>query len=84
MDKKETFKQFWKLYPRKIAKLVAERSWKRLPKKDINAIEVVKVLGKYIGGSGGGQSFFATSGGKDPKGIKKALAEAEMISIKLK
>jgi len=53
-------------------------------KKDINAIEVVRVLGKYIGGSGGGQSFFATSGGKDPKGIKKALAEAELISNKLK
>jgi alanyl-tRNA synthetase len=53
-------------------------------KKNINAIELVRVLGKYIGGSGGGQSFFATSGGKDPKGIKKALAEAELISNKLK
>ena len=46
MDKKETFKQFWKLYPRKIAKLVAERSWKRLPKKDINAI--FKVLHEHL------------------------------------
>ena len=52
-------------------------------KKDINAIDVVNVLGKHIQGSGGGQTFFATSGGKSPKGIKKALAEAELILNKL-
>ena len=52
-------------------------------KKDINAVEIVKVLGKHIGGSGGGQSFFATSGGKNPNGIKKVLVEAELIFSKL-
>ena len=52
-------------------------------KKEINAIDVVNVLGKHIQGSGGGQTFFATSGGKSPKGIKKALAEAELILNKL-
>ena len=52
-------------------------------KKDVNAVEIVKVLGKHIGGSGGGQSFFATSGGKNPNGIKKVLVEAELIFSKL-
>ncbi len=52
-------------------------------KKDINAVDVVRVLGKHIEGSGGGQTFFATSGGKNPKGIKKALTEAELILNKL-
>ena len=52
-------------------------------KKDINAVDIIRVLGKHIGGSGGGQTFFATSGGKNPDGIKKALAEAELIFSKL-
>ena len=52
-------------------------------KKDINAIDVIRVLSKHIGGSGGGQNFFATSGGENPNGIKKALAEAELIFSKL-
>ena len=52
-------------------------------KKDVSAIEIVKVLGKHIGGSGGGQNCFATSGGKNPNGIKKAWAEAELIFSKL-
>ena len=38
MNKEEKFEQFWKFYPRKVAKVVAKRSWKRLPKKDIEAI----------------------------------------------
>ena len=54
-----------------------------LDKKDINAIDVIRVLSKHIGGSGGGQNFFATSGGENPNGIKKALAEAELIFRKL-
>jgi alanyl-tRNA synthetase len=44
--------------------------------KGINAAEVVRFIGKNIKGSGGGQSFFATSGGSDPNGIDKALQEA--------
>ena len=54
-----------------------------LDKKDINAIDVIRALSKHIGGSGGGQNFYATSGGKNPNGIKKALAEAELIFSKL-
>ena len=38
---KMNFDDFWKLYPRKVAKVVAVRSWKRLTKKEVNKIEEV-------------------------------------------
>ncbi|WP_306353208.1 alanine--tRNA ligase [Flavobacterium sp. '19STA2R22 D10 B1'] len=49
--------------------LVAERN--------LNAGQVVRELGKYIQGGGGGQPFFATAGGKNPNGIAEALQHAE-------
>ncbi len=44
-----------------------------------NAAETVNYLGKYISGSGGGQPFYATAGGKETNGLTLALHEAEKI-----
>nr|WP_315185964.1 alanine--tRNA ligase [uncultured Flavobacterium sp.] len=41
--------------------------------KSLNAGNVIRELGKYIDGNGGGQPFFASGKGKNASGIKEAL-----------
>ncbi len=44
-----------------------------------DASQIIKHLGQFIDGGGGGQSFFATAGGKKIEGINLALDEAKKI-----
>ena len=44
--------------------------------KALNAGNVIRELGKYIDGNGGGQPFFASGKGKNASGIKEALNKA--------
>lgn len=47
--------------------------------KSLNANAVIKELGKYIDGNGGGQPFFASGKGKNANGVAEALAHASQF-----
>ena len=52
--------------------------------KSLNANELIKGMASFIQGGGGGQSFYATAGGKKMAGLSKALeAGKEMLQAKL-
>jgi len=44
--------------------------------KNLDAVKIIKELGKFIQGGGGGQAFFATAGGKNPAGLQQVIDSA--------
>ena len=50
--------------------------------KGLNAGNVIRELGKYIDGNGGGQPFFASGKGKNVSGIAEALESVARILIR--
>ncbi len=44
-----------------------------MAEKGLNAGNIIRELGKYIDGNGGGQPFFASGKGKNSDGVKEAL-----------
>jgi len=59
------------------ALLTCSISKELVDEKGLDAGKVVRELGKFINGGGGGQKFYATAGGKNPGGIKEALEKAK-------
>ncbi len=59
------------------ALLTCSISKELVEEKGLDAGKVVRELGKFINGGGGGQKFYATAGGKNPGGIKEALKNAK-------
>ena len=47
--------------------------------RGLDAVQVVRELGRHIGGGGGGKPTLAEAGGKNPDGIPDALAAAKEL-----
>jgi len=53
--------------------LIKEKGW--------NASAIIREIAKEIQGGGGGQDFYATAGGKNPKGIDNALIKVKEFMV---
>ena len=52
--------------------------------KELDAREIIQIVASEIHGGGGGQPFYATAGGKNPRGLEKAINTAvNLVKIKL-
>lgn len=49
----------------------------------IDAVRIIKEIAPEIAGSGGGQPFLAVAGGRNPDGIDKAIAKAEIMTANI-
>jgi alanyl-tRNA synthetase len=65
------------------ANLVVMVNDRLVKEKNINAVTIIKEIAGEINGSGGGQPFLATAGGKNPDGIRGALIKAEELVRKM-
>ncbi|MBN2864061.1 MAG: alanine--tRNA ligase, partial [Bacteroidales bacterium] len=65
------------------ANLVVMVNDRLVKEKNINAVTIIKEIAGEINGSGGGQPFLATAGGKNPYGIGGALKKAEELVRKM-
>jgi alanyl-tRNA synthetase len=52
-----------------------------LVKDGIKAGNIVRILGKALGGGGGGKPHMATAGGKDVGGLDKVLEDIESLLV---
>ena len=61
------------------ANLLVMVSDKLVKENNISAVAIIKEIAGEINGGGGGQTFLATAGGKNPMGIRKAIAKAATL-----
>ena len=54
-----------------------------IKEKNISAVNIIKEISGEINGSGGGQPFLATAGGKNPAGLPKAISKAKEFLLTL-
>ena len=61
----------------------AKAYFAKISEEGKDAGKIIRALGQYIQGGGGGQAFFSTAGGKRLEGIPEALSAAEKLCFSL-
>jgi alanyl-tRNA synthetase len=65
------------------ANLLVMVSDKLVKENNISAVAIIKEIAGEINGGGGGQTYLATAGGKNPMGIQKAITKAATFLKKI-